>query len=87
MIGTLAISALLLLALTVMVVFGLRAAGRERWHVAGIWGGFLMILAVPLWAVVTHAFLAGWAIGCAGGVLLAGSLVVWDKKKRERENA
>ena len=82
MIGTLAISVPLLLALAAVVVFALRAAGRERWHVAGIWLGFLMILAVPLWSVVTHAFLAGWAIGCAGGVLLAGSLVAWDRKKK-----
>ena len=87
MTGTLAISTLLLLPLAVIVVFALRAAGRERWHVAGIWGGALMVLAVPLWSVVTHAFLAGWAIGCAGGMLLAGSLVAWDRKKRERGDA
>lgn len=87
MIGTLGISALLLAALALVVVFALRAAGRERWHVAGIWGGFLMILFVPLWSVLTHAFLAAWGIGCAGGMMLAGSLVMWDKKKRVHDDA
>ena len=84
MIGTLGTSALLLAVLAAVVIFALRAAGREHWHVAGIWGGVLLILFVPFWSVVTHAFLAGWGIGCAGGMMLAGSLVVWDRKKGER---
>jgi len=87
MIGTLAASALMLLVLAAVVVLALRAAGREHWHVAGIWGGFLMILAVAPWSVITHAFLAGYAIFCAGAVLMTGSLVVWDRKKKGREDA
>jgi hypothetical protein len=79
--GTIAISALLLATFAAVVVFAVRAAGRERWHVAGILGGVLLILFVPFWSVVTHAFLAALGIWAAGAALLGWSLVVWDKKK------